>query len=409
MIPPTGAKGTANAAILGHCESEGCDCVRTRARTGAYLSDSRPRASRVDPAPLLILLEPSISLRLCGRTPSPELRSPNTAMKRIPLYLTMSLGLVLPACANNSGQGTQNPDATAGQDGGAEAPDRARGSTTTASRGPRGGGRIKSFDAPKEPRPVEVTVVEVAPIPGPLTVGEARPSMAPVGSVVEIMGSGFGTDASKITVKSGGTAWEVAEVHGDRIVALVPNGATSGAVEVSMGGSKGTASNNFTLLGGDSVFESSTRDLHGLVGTVYALGSESQDMPDFGSLGAPVGTIGITNFALSGPASDFEQGLTNYAISFRGALNVDGEGEYNLCLNSDDGSRLLLMDTLVIDNAGVHEANESCELVYLEAGEYDIEVQYTNAASTPNATLELSWAKDGGGKTTIPSSTLFRP
>src|SRR5690606_12381194 len=120
--------------------------------------------------------------------------------------LTMSLGLFAPACAKNN-QGSQNPDDASGQGGTTQ--DSARASASTSSRRPRGGGRLKSFEAPKEPRPVEVTVVEVAPIPGPLTVGEARPSMASAGSVVEIMGSGFGEDAAGLTVSSGGTAWQV--------------------------------------------------------------------------------------------------------------------------------------------------------------------------------------------------------
>ena len=99
-----------------------------------------------------------------------------------------------------------------------------------------------------------------------------------------------------------------------------------------------------------------------------------------------------------------------FAIHFRGSLNVvEGQaGEYNLCLNSDDGSQLYLDETPVVDNDGIHAPREKCELVYLDAGEYQVDVLYFQGPRFQIA-LQWSWAKDGGAKTIVPADVLFRP
>lgn len=325
----------------------------------------------------------------------------------------VALGLAAaPGCFNKQNQaGTETPGEQEGGSGEASGeatgPSRAAPASGT-TRVSRAGGRIKSFEAPKEPR-TELVVALPPQVGADLSVTEVRPSMAAAGSQVEIFGTGFLEAAADNKVSSGGTAWQVVEVYGDRIVAVVPQGAGSGNVEVAAGAGKGSTTNSFTALGGDDAFEQASANLSGLVGTVYEMSEASDDMPDFSSLSAK-GTIALPTLNIgTTAASDFESGLSNYAIRFAGSLNVNAEGEYELCLNSDDGSRLLLMDTLVVDNGGVHEATEACELVYLEAGEYDVAIEYQNAASTPNVALSFTWAKDGGEKVPVPAGALFRP
>ena len=347
------------------------------------------------------------------RTSTPSNLS-RSASRLASLPMLLALGLVVaPGCANNKKADTENPDGAAeGADGGEQAgtpagPSRAAtasGSThLTAS-----GARIKSFETPKEVRK-DMILSLPTDTGAALSVAEVRPSMAPAGSHVEIFGTGFLEAAGDNKVSSGDSAWEVVGVYGDRLVVVVPEGAPAGAISIAAGVGKGATSNTFQALGGDAAFEQADTSAAGLIGKVYKLDTPAEGEIKFDGLEA-VGSIALANLDIASTgASDFDQSLTGYAIRFDGSLNVTQEGEYDLCMNSDDGSRLLLMETLVVDNGGVHEAAEVCELVYLEAGEYDVAIEYQNAASTPNVALSFTWAIDGGEKTAVPASALFRP
>lgn len=99
----------------------------------------------------------------------------------------------------------------------------------------------------------------------------------------------------------------------------------------------------------------------------------------------------------------------NYGLRMSGSLNIEAEAEYELCLHSDDGSQLLLEDTLIVDNDGIHdEPVEACELVFLPAGEYMLEIRYFQT-SGPSLAMHFAWAMDGGDKVIVPNEVLFKP
>jgi hypothetical protein len=337
-------------------------------------------------------------------------------MKRLSLTLLCSAGLISSAGCFNKDKSTTDPETAAAAEGGeaagetapgeaAERPNRSSASASTRDGGSKTKGRMKTFEAPQPLRTATV-VPGAIDVPKELVVGEVRPSMAPKGSQVEIFGSGFGDAKGDIKVMNGRSPWEVVEVYDDRIVAVVGKGMDVGSVSVNVGKSSGKTGNSFQPLGGDTAFESASPDLHGLIGTVYA--HEGAKVPDFSSLDGALGTIGLNQLAIGETAaSDFEQGMSNYAINFTGSLNVTNEGEYDLCLKSGGGSRLLIMDTLVVDNTSGDSSG--CELVYLEAGEYDLAIEYVQSSETPTVTLGLSWTFDGGANELIPADALFRP
>jgi hypothetical protein len=97
------------------------------------------------------------------------------------------------------------------------------------------------------------------------------------------------------------------------------------------------------------------------------------------------------------------------ALRFTGSLNVVTGEEYKLCTRSTDGSQLLIEDTLVVDNDGVHaEAVEVCELVNLEPGEYKFEVRSFHV--TGPVLIQASWAVGKEGTpASIPTKSLFKP
>ncbi len=148
---------------------------------------------------------------------------------------------------------------------------------------------------------------------------------------------------------------------------------------------------------------------------VEAFSLDSADaMPNFSSFAEAAATFTIPNLDVDDDATSagfpgYTDGTVNYALRFTGSLNIIDEAEYELCLHSDDGSQLLLEDTMVVDNDGVHdEAKETCELVYLAPGEYSLEVRYFQADGE-NRTLHFAWAQDGGEKVIVPTEVLFKP
>lgn len=65
-----------------------------------------------------------------------------------------------------------------------------------------------------------------------------------------------------------------------------------------------------------------------------------------------------------------------FGAQFSGLLNIENEGEYVFYLVSDDGSKLLIDDRLLIDNDGLHSAQEISGTVSLSSGRHKLEVWY---------------------------------
>lgn len=153
---------------------------------------------------------------------------------------------------------------------------------------------------------------------------------------------------------------------------------------------------------------------NGLFAEAFPLKATDKLPEDFSQLGAPIESFSLPNLDID--EADFTNGFPgaktlkeNYALRFSGSINIVEEAEYELCLHSDDGSQLLLEDTLVVDNDGVHEsAVETCELLYLAAGEYMLEVRYFQT-SGPLLTMHMAWAINGGDKVIVPTDVLFKP
>lgn len=152
-------------------------------------------------------------------------------------------------------------------------------------------------------------------------------------------------------------------------------------------------------------------DPTGVLAEAFTIDAAATKLPDLSTL-APASLFiaptidGTAATPLAGAPSTLKAPV---ALRFTGSLNVTVADEYRLCTNSSDGSQLLIEDTLVVDNDGVHaEAKEVCELVNLEPGEYKLEVRSFHV--TGPVLITASWAagKDGT-PAAIPGSNLFKP
>lgn len=93
-------------------------------------------------------------------------------------------------------------------------------------------------------------------------------------------------------------------------------------------------------------------------------------LPDFDSL-APVKTGVVKGFDISPRNQD-----DNFAFRFTGYVNIPEEDRYTFFTKSDDGSRLYIGSKIVVDNDGLHGAQEKTGSIKLKAGLHPIAVTF---------------------------------
>ncbi|HRJ49433.1 MAG TPA: PA14 domain-containing protein, partial [Phycisphaerales bacterium] len=139
----------------------------------------------------------------------------------------------------------------------------------------------------------------------------------------------------------------------------------------------------------------------GVEGRYYALSSPTQ-LPDFSVLTPIVVKVRPDININAGGGVFGDSGLAdNVGAVFEGWLLVPADDVYTLYANSDDGSRLLIGDTVVVSNDGLHGPVEAGGEIALRAGRHRIRVEYFEAGG--GATLVVSIAGGGLSKQVIPS------
>jgi hypothetical protein len=101
---------------------------------------------------------------------------------------------------------------------------------------------------------------------------------------------------------------------------------------------------------------------------------------------------------------------TNFGVVFNGYLDIPFNGAYSFYLKSSDGSALLLNDSILIHNEGVHSSPiEASATATLDVGKYLITVRYCNANSSPACTVSYACPSIGIEKRVIANGVLSRP
>ena len=117
-----------------------------------------------------------------------------------------------------------------------------------------------------------------------------------------------------------------------------------------------------------------------LQGKVYKLPPNTGSLPDFSTL-SPMGNLYATAIDIPERAwSEGFPGISNlyewFAVDYHGTFNISKEGTYHFRLASDDGSKLLINDSLVINNDGTHGTTSRHGSIALKKGPHKINVQY---------------------------------
>jgi PA14 domain/Concanavalin A-like lectin/glucanases superfamily/Bacterial Ig domain/PKD domain/Fibronectin type III domain len=122
-------------------------------------------------------------------------------------------------------------------------------------------------------------------------------------------------------------------------------------------------------------------------------------MPDFSKL-FPVKDGTVSGLSLS-PRNQND----NFAFVYEGYLDVPAQDVYTFTLTSDDGSRLYIGNTLVVDNNFLQSsALSKSGNIALNPGKHKIRVEYFHKDG--NESLALKWTTISGGTQTIPTSSF---
>jgi hypothetical protein len=127
---------------------------------------------------------------------------------------------------------------------------------------------------------------------------------------------------------------------------------------------------------------------------------EWNSLPAFSTL-TPVAAGNQASIDASG-----KQREDNFAFRFTGFIKVPLDGTYTFYTDADDGVQLLIGDSLVIDNNGVHDPEEHSAQIRLKAGYHPLTVNYFEAG--PGGVLLVSYSGPGIGKQSLPANLLFR-
>ncbi|MBN6039458.1 family 16 glycoside hydrolase [Amycolatopsis sp. 195334CR] len=95
----------------------------------------------------------------------------------------------------------------------------------------------------------------------------------------------------------------------------------------------------------------------------------------------------------------------NFVSEVTANLNVPADGTYKFRLTSDDGSRLKIGDTVVVDHDGLHEPTAKEGTAELTAGYQPLRIDHFDASY--DQVVKLEWQPPGAaGYTVVPNSVL---
>jgi len=130
----------------------------------------------------------------------------------------------------------------------------------------------------------------------------------------------------------------------------------------------------------------------------YYEGSWS-NLPDFSKMN-PIKTGKVSTLSLS-PRNRND----NFAFVFEGNIQIDTEDTYTFYLSSDDGSKLFINNSLIVNNDGLHASREKQGQVYLKKGLHPIKVTFFERMGSE--ILILKYSSDKISKRNLPESILL--
>ena len=151
---------------------------------------------------------------------------------------------------------------------------------------------------------------------------------------------------------------------------------------------------------------SPTQTQPGVKTRYYAL-NDPQALPNFSVLSPYLAeTVPAINFPSTGGVFAGSGLADNFGAVYTGYISLAQAGLYTFYLESDDGSRLWIGNTLVVDNDGLHAMLEKSGSVGLSAGMHKLRVEFFERGG--GAGVIARYAANGLNKQVIPAAILYR-
>jgi hypothetical protein len=145
----------------------------------------------------------------------------------------------------------------------------------------------------------------------------------------------------------------------------------------------------------------------GLKAEIYAFENELEDFPALSADKKP--TISRVDKDINVDAGDGSWPGTSLAdhffIRWTGKIRLAKDGKYTFFLNSDDGSRMYIDGNQVVDNGGLHSAEEKSGEADLKSGDHDLKIEFFE--NEGEAVCQFSWQAPGKEKEIVPAGVLF--
>ena len=93
-----------------------------------------------------------------------------------------------------------------------------------------------------------------------------------------------------------------------------------------------------------------------------------------------------------------------FAIVFTGSLHTDNAGQYLFEMASDDGARIIINGTTLLEHDGLHGASHRKQKIDLPAGKHSIQIEYL-AYGQPNS-FRAGWSGPGFGHQRLSKESL---
>lgn len=138
----------------------------------------------------------------------------------------------------------------------------------------------------------------------------------------------------------------------------------------------------------------------GLNGARYLLPATTTKLPDLRAMKAD------STFAATSIDEKERPRASGFGVAWTGFIKIPTSGTYSFALTSDDGSKLLINDAVVVDNDGPHGAVVKTGAAYLPAGTYRFYVGWFDQGGANSLKVEIGGPNLPPGP--IPSSMLFR-
>ncbi|MEF8797359.1 MAG: PA14 domain-containing protein, partial [Salinivenus sp.] len=124
-----------------------------------------------------------------------------------------------------------------------------------------------------------------------------------------------------------------------------------------------------------------------------------QQVPDYDAL-SPLRRDTTSTFSIASPARS-----DHFGYRLQAYLEVTEKGSYSFHLESDDGSKMYVNGSLLIDNGGTHGAEEVSGTATLSEGYHRVVVDYFDDAG--GQTLSVAWTPPDSTKGPIPERRLY--